>query len=392
MPYGRHPAHASYNSAHMNTLLGGLSPSAFLKHHWQRQPLLVRAAIPDFRNLLTLQQLIVLARSDACDARLVVSGNDRHEVLYGPLSKGVFRDLPENNWTLLVQGINHVHPGARALLRRFSFLPHARLDDVMVSYAAPGGGVGPHFDSYDVFLLQGLGQRSWQVGAQTDLELVPDSELKILKRFRPSGSCILGIGDMLYLPPRFAHNGVALDACLTYSIGFRAPGYEELKTQFLAYLDDCIHIDGQYHDPGLTPPLHPAELGNNMINQITDALSRISWNRTDVIGFLGCYLSEPKAHVVLEQPPPLDYREFSRRAQADGVEIHPALPLLFRGRHAFINGEAIDMKSGARKAIIALADQRHLTAGQLRNARRALRTLHNWYRNGYISTGEWSQT
>ena len=376
----------------MRTLLGGLSPSSFLKHHWQRQPLLVRGAIPDFRDLLTLKQLITLSRNEACDARLVIARDGRHEVVYGPLSPGIFRDLPENNWTLLVQGINLVHPGARALLSRFSFLPHARLDDVMVSYAAPGGGVGPHFDSYDVFLLQGLGQRSWQVGAQTDLALVPDSELKILKRFRPSGSCVLGNGDMLYLPPRFAHSGIALDSCLTYSIGFRAPAYDELKTQFLAYLDDSMHIEGQYQDPGLKPPTHPAELGNNMINQITAALSQIRWTRSDVVSFLGRYLSEPKSHVVLEQPPNLDYGEFSRRAQAAGIEVHPALPLLFRGGQAFINGEALELKPGARKAIIALADQRRLTARQVREARGALRTLHNWYRNGYICTGEWSQT
>ena len=374
-----------------DTLLGGIAPPLFLKRHWHKQPLLIRGAIPDFRDLVTLRQLIGLARHDACEARLIVAAGGKPEVYYGPLPARIFRDLPETNWTLLVQGVNHVLPAARELLQRFSFLPYARLDDVMVSYAAPGGGVGPHFDSYDVFLLQGSGQRSWQVSAQTSLDLIPDSELKILKQFRPTGSCVLDRGDMLYLPPRFAHNGIAIDHCLTYSVGFRAPDYETLKSQFLAYLDDSIRIEGRYQDPELTPPRHPAELGSSMVDQVTSALSRISWSRADIVSFLGRFLSEPKAHIVLRPPHPVDYRDFSRRARASGVEVHPALPLLFRGSQVFVNGEAFQMEAGARRTIVALADRRCLTARQMQDAGGALRTLHNWYRNGYISLGEWGR-
>ncbi|NIO39732.1 MAG: cupin domain-containing protein, partial [Burkholderiales bacterium] len=221
-----------------HSLLGGLSPSSFLQRHWQKQPLLIRAAIPGFRDVLTLRSLIALSGHEACEARLVVADRGHYEVLHGPFSPRIFSELPENNWTLLVQGVNNVCRGTRALLHRFAFLPYARLDDVMVSYAAPGGGVGPHFDSYDVFLLQGHGRRMWQVGTQSDLELIPDADLRILKRFHPDGSCKVRCGDMLYLPPRFAHNGIAVDSCITYSIGFRAPDYEELKVQFLAYLDE----------------------------------------------------------------------------------------------------------------------------------------------------------
>ncbi len=372
-------------------LLGGLPPSSFLGRHWQKQPLLIRGAIPDFKDTMTLRRLIALARNDACEARLVVSEKGRRDVYYGPFSPGILRDLPEKNWTLLVQGVNHVCPAARALLQRFSFLPYARLDDVMVSFAAPGGGVGPHFDSYDVFLLQGHGRRLWEVGTQRDLELVPGSDLKILKRFHPDGSCIVNHGDMLYLPPQCAHNGTALDNCITYSIGFRAPGYEELKTQFLAYLDDCIHLEGRYCDPDLMPTRHPGQLGDEMIDRIAAEVSRISWRHADIAVFLGRYLSEPKPYIVLERPPGLAYREFCRRAQADGIEVHPALPLLFSGKNAFINGEVLDMKPDARQAIILLADRRRLTASQLRGARGALRVLHSWYGNGYISIGEWEQ-
>lgn len=373
------------------TLLGGLPASSFLRRHWQKQPLLIRQAITGFEDTMSLQRLIALARNDACEARLVIFEKGRYAVYYGPFSRGIFRDLPEKNWTLLVQGVNHVCPSTRALLERFSFLPFARLDDVMVSYAAPGGGVGPHFDSYDVFLLQGKGQRMWEVGTQSDLELLTDSELRILRRFHPDGRCLVSQGDMLYLPPRFAHNGTALDNCITYSIGFRAPGYEELKTQFLAFLDDSLHLEGRYDDPELMPTAHPARLGNDMIDRIAARLSRISWNRAAIADFLGCYLSEPKPYIVINSPPALDYRKFCGRARARGIEVHPALPLLYSGNKAFINGEVTYMKPASRRLLRLLADRRRLTASQLKNSRGALQILHSWYGNGYLSIGEWDR-
>ena len=262
----------------------------------------------------------------------------------------------------------------------------------MVSYAAPGGGVGPHFDSYDVFLLQGCGQRRWEVGKQSDLDLVPDSELKILRHFHPQGVCVLSCGDMLYLPPRFAHNGISLDSCITYSIGFRAPAYEELKSHFLAFLDDCRHICGEYRDPGLKPTPHPARVAPAMIDQVAAAMSRVRWSRTEVAIFLGRYLSEPKPYIVLDKPPDIDFREFSRRAQSDGLEVHPALPLLFIGKQAFINGEVVAMEPGTEQAVILLADKRRLTGKQARSAHRALPTFYGWYGNGYISLGNGDPT
>ena len=374
------------------SLLGGLSPSGFLKRHWQKLPLLIRAAIPQLVNTMTLQQLIAFSRSDLCEARLIVFDKRRYDVLYGPFTRRIFRELPETNWTLLVQGVNHVFAPARALLQRFSFLPFARLDDIMVSYAAPGGGVGPHFDSYDVFLLQAYGRRLWQVGTQKDLELLPDTELKILRRFRPDGSCIVGPGDMLYLPPRFAHNGKALDSCITYSIGFQAPDYNELKSQFLAFLDDSIHLNDRYGDPHLQATRHPGRIGEDMVERVAGKLSRIRWTKADVAAFLGRYLSEPKPHIVLNRPVGLDYRQFQRRVEADGVEMHPALPLLYSGKWAFINGEAVDMKPATRRAVALLADRRRLTPVEARNVRPAMRMLYSWYGNGYICIGKWDLT
>ena len=173
--------------------------------------------------------------------------------MHGPFRRSDFRALPERNWTLLIQGVNLHVPAADALLRRFSFVPYARLDDLMVSYAAPGGGVGPHFDSYDVFLLQGKGQRRWRLSRQRDLALKPDVPLKILARFRPDHVVLLDPGDMLYLPPGIAHDGVAIAACSTYSIGFRAPSAQELGIAFVDWLRDRIALDGWYRDPGSGP-------------------------------------------------------------------------------------------------------------------------------------------
>jgi len=373
-------------------LLGGLSPSIFLKRHWQKLPLLVRGALPGFSDILGLRELTALATGGECEARLVVGSGNEREVLYGPIPRTIFRDLPARDWTLLVQGVNHVLPSARQLLSRFSFLPHARLDDLMVSYAAPGGGVGPHFDSYDVFLLQGSGNRSWQVSTQRDLELVAESELKILKRFRPAGSCVVSAGDMLYLPPDHAHNGIALNACTTYSIGFRAPAYEELKSQFLAYLDDRVQLDGRYRDPQLTVPAHAGEVSSSMIADFTAALSRINWKRPTVVDFVGCYLSEPKQHIVLKRPQRLGFPEFSRRIYDKGVELHPALPLLFHGSRGFINGHAFVIRPEARNAIVTLADRRFLTGAEIRKARRATRIFHEWYGDGYLNIGTWEQS
>lgn len=372
-----------------NTLLGGLPPPLFLKRHWHKLPLLVRGAIPGFNDLLGLRDLIGLATAGECESRLVVGNGHKYEVVHGPIPSKVFRELPRRNWTLLVQGINHVLPSARQLLSRFSFLPHARLDDLMVSYAAPGGGVGPHVDSYDVFLLQGSGNRSWQVSEQHDLELVANSQLKLLKRFRPTGSCVVSIGDMLYLPPHCAHNGVALDACVTYSVGFRSPEYQELKSRFLDYLDDRIHMDGRYRDPELTVARHPGEIKGKMITDVADMLSRIRWTRSAVADFMGCYLSEPKPHVLLHRPPELGHAEFSLRVRSKGVELHPALPLLFSGTRGFINGEAFEILPGERNTIVALADRRRLAGAEIRGARRATRTLHEWYRYGYLNVGAW---
>ncbi len=245
-------------------ILGGRTIPTFMRRFWQKNALVVRSALPGFRGLFTSRQLATLAMRDDVESRLVVREGGRWSLAHGPFRRADFGALPERDWTLLVQGVNLHSAETDTLLRRFAFLPFARLDDVMVSLAAPGGGVGPHVDSYDVFLLQGAGRRRWRYGRQTDLALRPRLPLKILRRFAPAHDDILGPGDMLYLPPSYAHDGTAVDACMTYSIGFRAPAATELATAFLDWLRDRVDLDGRYADPDLRASGEPARIGATM--------------------------------------------------------------------------------------------------------------------------------
>ncbi|WP_415830141.1 cupin domain-containing protein, partial [Bordetella pseudohinzii] len=203
-------------------LLGGLSPNDFMRRHWQRKPLLIRQAIPGFKPPETLAALKKLARRDDVESRLIWREQGQWQMENGPFAR--LPKASEPDWTLLVQSVDLHSDAAAELMQRFRFVPDARLDDLMISIASDGGGVGPHFDSYDVFLLQAAGKRRWRYGRQKDLSLQPDLPLKILSRFEPEHEAVLEPGDMLYLPPQAAHDGVALgDDCMTISIGFRAP-------------------------------------------------------------------------------------------------------------------------------------------------------------------------
>jgi 50S ribosomal protein L16 3-hydroxylase len=367
------------------TLLAGLTVAEFLHRHWQKRPLLVRGALPECGKLIRRKELLELATREDLESRLVQRQGRRWQVRHGPFDRRELQRLPRSGWTLLVQGVNHALPAAQHLLDGFSFIPYARLDDLMVSYAPPGGGVGPHFDNYDVFLLQGEGRRRWRVSRQRDLEMVAGAPLKILRRFRPAQEWILETGDMLYLPPRCAHDGVAMDGdCITYSIGFRAPDAQELGARFLDYLQDRLRLSGIYADPGLVPARHPGRLGDDMVRHAQAVLQRIRWNGGDVAQFLGCHLTEPKPHVVFSRPPrPRSARAFTTRLASAGV--HLALPtrMLFRGATVFINGEARRVGTPASRLLSQLADRRSLPP-RSRPDREAAQLLYQWYRDGYI--------
>ncbi|HYA19617.1 MAG TPA: cupin domain-containing protein [Burkholderiales bacterium] len=373
------------------SLLGGLTPQKFLQRHWQKRPLLIRNALPAFCDLLGREQLFDLACRDDVQSRLVVQGRRMWNVVNGPFRSRYLRKLGHGKWSLLVQDVNQVLPDAQRLLMQFDFIPYARMDDVMISCAPPGGGVGPHFDSYDVFLLQGSGQRLWQISMQKDLRLMERVPLKILKNFKPEREWVLGPGDMLYLPPRCAHNGVALNECITYSIGFRAPSAQELATHFLAFLEDHLRLKTMYRDPWLTPQQHPAQISDAMLGQAIQMLERVHWGKRDIELFLGKFLSDPKPLVIFRPPSrPLSQERFSRKCKSQGIHLDLKSQMLFRRSVMFINGEAHHPGPRAFDSLSRLADSRELKPGTTLD-RKSRHLLYQWYRAGYIKLGRMPQ-
>ena len=350
--------------------------------------MLIRNAFPGFTGLLTPQELAGLACLEDAQSRLITQKRERWQLKHGPLQEQDFAKLPNTKWTLLVQGVNHFLPEAERLLQTFNFIPHARLDDLMVSFAPSGGSVGPHFDSYDVFLLQGLGERRWQISAQHDMSLLPNAPLKILQHFAPEQDWLLSPGDMLYLPPRYAHHGVAQNDCMTYSIGFRAPAAQELATQFLIYLQDHLQLEGMYQDPGLKRQKHAGAISASMFKQVAHMLEQIRWGKTDIARFLGQYLSEPKSHIFFEPPRnKLALGEFVRRALKNGVRLDLKSQLLFHDNLFFMNGETSQIGATAHETLASLADNRRLPPGMSWDDA-TQRLLYQWYGDGYITMNE----
>ncbi len=341
-------------------LLGNLGVRAFLRRHWQKRPLFVRGALRDFRGIIGLRALRALAARSDVESRIAVRAGRRRQITPGPFEKE--RVFPARDWTILVSGVNLHVAAADRLLRRFAFVPQARLDDVMVSYAAPGGGVGPHVDSYDVFLLQGSGTRRWRVWTPQ-------------KTFH--GEFVCEKGDLLYLPPGWKHDGVALKACYTYSIGFRAPRGAELAARFLDWLHERGLPDAAYRDPGLAPAKHPADVPKAMISFTYSLLKKIRWSKGDAGRFLGEYLSEPKAHVVFRPA------AATRRLAGSVVRLEPKTQLLYSGATLFMNGEALTPPRRQARLLRELADRRALDGA--RAAAAGLdRLLYDWRRRGYL--------
>ena len=337
-------------------LLGNLSPHSFMQRYWHKCPLLVRQAIPAFALSKNAGLPLLSPISDktlygyACDglseARLVEAKPWRLQ--HGPFRK---KEIPTNNerdWTLLIQGMEARHPTAAHVLSWFRFIPDARLDDLMISIAGIGGGVGPHVDSYDVFLIQMEGRRRWKISGQADLGLRPDLPLKILARFKPEQEWVLEPGDLLYLPPNIAHEGVALDAgCQTWSVGFRSPSYRELISEGLWRLAESLESDSSlaaiYADPNQKACLDPARLPAQLEDEIRQRIAALSLNQSPaLINGITAYLSEPKPHAIFTSPDPvLSPHALQASLQKMVLVPHPQTRLLIRGETVFCNGDAV---------------------------------------------------
>ncbi|MCL7940654.1 cupin domain-containing protein [Halomonas sp. ATCH28] len=282
-------------------MLGGLTAAEFLRDIWQQKPLLIRGAFPDFQCPLDPDELAGLACEEGVEARLVEEhgGDGPWQVRHGPFAEAAFARLPERDWTLLVQAVDHYVPEVAELLEQFSFLPRWRLDDIMISYAPPGGSVGPHVDQYDVFLLQGSGQRRWQLGGlvDDDAPILDGIDLRILERFEvvPGDDWILEPGDMLYLPPGWAHHGVSQsDDCLTLSVGFRAPSADEAITSFADYLGEQLPASKRYADAGMAPPEDPAELDDAAVARMRRLILDTLDDPAQLAQWFGRVMTQPK--------------------------------------------------------------------------------------------------
>ncbi len=320
----------------------GMPASTFLRDYWQKRPLLIRGAFPDFEAPLMPEDLAGLACEEGALARLISHdrATDGWTVRTGPFEEEEFPGMPDHDWTLLVQDVDKWDPDVRALLPNFSFLPRWRMDDVMISFAATGGSVGAHVDQYDVFLLQGYGHRRWQIdasesinGKRPPLGFRDDVELKLLKRFKATHDWVLAPGDMLYLPPNVPHNGVAEDPCLTFSFGMRAPSSAELISDYLDTLIEDADEAIRYQDPDLKLPEDPNEIDVSAMNRVVAALNAIRMNDPDKLGdWFGRFITTYRAagDVMPSQAPRPREEIEALLDQGAELERHPWARLAWR--------------------------------------------------------------
>ena len=367
------------------SLLGGLSPQQFMHRHWQRKPLLVRGAVPSMQPLVDRDALFALAGQEGVESRLVARNAKGWQMRRGPFARRGLPPLSRPAWTLLVQGVDLHLDSAHALLRQFRFVPDARLDDLMISYASDGGGVGAHFDSYDVFLLQAQGQRRWRIGRQRDFTLQEGVPLKIRAHFEPEEEHVLEPGDMLYLPPRWAHDGVAEGECQTYSIGFRAPAQAELARELLERLAEDAQDrvpDSLYRDPRQPATGAPGAIPPALQDFARAAVAAALHDPLALERVLGEVLTEPKADV---------WFEAARAPRVlRGVVLDRRTRMMHDARHVFVNGES--WRAGGRDATLMrrLADRRELGAAELARASAGAKDLlRSWCEAGWLhETGE----
>jgi 50S ribosomal protein L16 3-hydroxylase len=416
-------------------LLGNITPAEFMAKYWQKKPLLIRCAISGFKPLLSRDELFALAEQDDVESRLIVENiNPKRkkseapwQMANGPFSvdkSGLLAELPslkKSNWTLLVQGVDLHNQATYELKNQFRFAPDARLDDLMISFATDGGGVGPHFDSYDVFLLQAQGKRRWKIGKQKDLTLQKDVPLKILANFAPEQEFVLEAGDMLYLPPMYAHEGVAVGECMTYSIGFRAPAELELARELLQrFADDTLEdedeeneddgeeseFDGEnsslvgeyrtnlaikniaknstnkvlYKDPKQVAVDAPAMIPAALLDFAKQSVAKAMSDPDALARNLGEYLTEPKANVWFDEP-----EDDIILTRQNRVDLHARSQMMFDARHIFLNGESWRAAGADAKLMQRLANQRFLEPKDLTKASDgAIALLQEWLDAGWL--------
>jgi len=376
-------------------LLAGLSPRQFMRRHWQKRPLLVRGALPGVKPPAPRAALFELASRDDVESRLIVRDSDsdgdgdgdRWTLRHGPLPRRALPPVSRPGWTILLQGLDLHLDAARALLERFRFIPDARLDDLMLSYASDGGGVGPHVDSYDVFLVQVHGRRRWRISHQRDLSLQPDVPLKLLRRFEPEDDWVLDAGDLLYLPPGWAHDGTAVGAdCMTCSVGLRAPSRRELARTLLQQALDADDddtprgADRLYADARQPATAEPGRIPPALADFAADAVRRFVADRTGLDVALGEVLTEPKPTVGFDRGD-----DGEGLPAGSGVRLDRRSRMLYDDARLYLNGESYRVRGRDADLLRRLADRRRLYAADLRGLSRSARdALHGWIDAGWL--------
>ena len=375
-----------------------------MKLYWQKKPLLVRQAFPEFKPVMSRSDLFKMAVKPIVESRLIIQQADQSwQMSHGPFPRGKLPKTDVPSWTLLVQGVNFHHARAHALLQNFRFLPDARLDDLMVSFATEGGGVGPHFDSYDVFLLQASGERLWKISPQKDLRLVANTSLKILQNFQADESFVLKAGDLLYLPPRYAHEGIAMSSddkngCMTYSIGFQSPARRQLTSQLFSKLaefqEDQIEEDGFMSKPASSDSLYcdpqqpatqtPALIPQGLVDFAKQSIHEAFNDSNVLLMALGETLTEPKSQFDFDTP---EYKwQTSLIKSGQGcIYLDLCTRMLYDQQYIFINGESWLAKGADAVFLQQLADQRFLNNEVLQSSsKKALALLKSWHAEGWL--------
>lgn len=358
--------------------LGGLRPSEFLRDYWQKKPLLVRNAFPALGELLEPEELLELAETDDVESRLIIeAGEEPWELRNGPFHRTTWRKLPKTGWTALVQAVDHYLPPLADLLDHFAFIPEWRIDDVMVSYAVPGGSVGAHYDQYDVFLIQGPGQRRWQLGDVCDdsTPRLPHARLKLIANMPVRFDEIVNPGDLLYVPPGLAHHGVAQDECLTYSVGFRAPGIAQVLEQLVDASLERAGDERLYGDAGRSLPTTSTGIDLADVRALHQQALALIGDETLLLRALAPQLSEAKYVDYSPEGEPCSLDDL-RAALAEGLDLlrDPASRWLWleTTQTLWRNGEAVDVPSAVLPWLPRLLHARRLPATQLVDAPEAV--------------------
>jgi 50S ribosomal protein L16 3-hydroxylase len=337
------------NMKEIHCPLGNISPKEFMLEYWQKKPLLIRQAFPDFKSPITADELAGLACEEEVNSRIVIEKDAAHPwfPIFGPMSEEIYSGMPATNWTLIVNDLEKYLPELAWIVDSFRFIPEWRLDDLMISYAADAGSVGPHIDLYDVFILQGQGKRRWQINTQptTEDNQVKETPLRIQQYFQVEEEWILEPGDMLYLPPGVSHHGVSLGESLSYSIGFRATSHADLLNDFIGHITQNLPAQLTYQDSDQSVQLHPNEIRQDALQRVSEIFKQyLRPDHPELQRWFGCFVSDTKADVMTEPEKEISsIDELKKFTNSDILSRHPASRFAFSqntdGTLLFIDGK-----------------------------------------------------